>query len=206
MYELFKKSYSLDRWSLKLPLALTHSPHSGLDDLFTRFGGASFNNALYRVMTPGTVEQWKGLICDAFPQFTGRLSVFAYDWLGRAFAIDSGRQEKDGCGILMLEPGTGEALEIPCGVRSFHDEELINCREEVLAENFHARWLGSGGGIPARTQCVGYKKPLFLGGKDAISNLGVVDIDVYWTIFGSLIRKAKGLPVGTRVHAIRLSE
>ena len=208
MYESFEKIFSPDSRLSKLPLvrASFQSPHVGLSELFARFGGVSFNSALYRVMTPGAVDQWEGLVCDAFPQFAGRISPFSYDWLGRVFAVDSSRKEKDGYGVVLLEPGTGEVLEIPCGLRSFHDEELVGHRDEALAESFHERWLNIGGGIPTRTQCVGYKNPLFLGGKDTVSNLEIVDIDVYWTLFGSLIRKTKGLPAGTRVGAIKLTE
>ncbi len=35
--------------------------------------------------------------------------------------------------VLMLEPGTGEALEIPCTIKSFHDRELIENRDAALA-------------------------------------------------------------------------
>jgi hypothetical protein len=103
----------------------------------------------------------------------------------------------------MFEPGTGEALEIPCGIEGFHDQELVEHREEALAAKFHAAWLASGGRPPNCEECVGYKKPLFLGGKDVISNLEVQNLDVYWTLAAQLIRKAKGLPPGTALRITR---
>ncbi len=41
-------------------------------------------------------------------------------------------------------------------------------------------------------QCAGYRIPLFLGGKDEVENLEVIDLDVYWTIHGQLIRQLGG--------------
>ena len=46
-------------------------------------------------------------------------------------------------------------------------------------------------------ECVGYKTPLFLGGKDVMDNLEILNLDVYWTLTAQLIRKARGLPLGT---------
>lgn len=58
----------------------------------------------------------------------------------------------------------------------------------------------SGNPTPKFTQCVGYKRPLFLGGKDAVENLELSEVEVYWHLMGQLIRQAKGLPVGTPVR------
>lgn len=208
MYELFEKSFVRD---IALSRAssytdLVKSIHPGLSELFSKFQGASFDNGLYRIMTPGIVEQWEAVVCAAFPEFTRRISCFGYDWLGRVFAIDSQRRESDGCGVALFEPGTGEVLEIPCGINSFHNDELVNYREEAVAASFHSKWLSASGTAPARSQCAGYKKPLFLGGEDVVSNLELIDIDVYWTVSGALIRKTKGLPLGSKVGPIKLTE
>jgi len=207
MFESFQSCFTLDPGlSRPSPSAAFSTDRHGFAELFGRFGGASFNNGMYRIMTPASVQQWEALVCESFPQFSQRLSCFAYDWLGRVFAVDSRRNENDGHGVLLLEPGTGEALQIPCGIRLFHDEELVEHREEALAASFHAQWLDSGGATPARDQCIGYKRPLFLGGKDVVANLEIIDIDVYWTVSGALIRKARGLPPGTRITGIKFIE
>ena len=100
----------------------------------------------------------------------------------------------------MFEPGTGEALEIPCDIISFHNEELVDYRDAALASDFFKKWIESRGERPEYGQCVSYKRPLFLGGNDEISNLEIGNVDVYWHIMGQLIRKAKGLPPGTGIR------
>jgi len=127
---------------------------------------------------------------------------FAYDWLGRLFAIDCTRMEEGAPAILMLEPGTGQALQIPCNLISFHENELIEYGEEALAVTFYKQWIENGGDAPMQNQCVGYKKPLFLGGKDVCENVEMVDLDVYWTITAQLIHKVRGLPSGTRIGKV----
>lgn len=70
-------------------------------------------------------------------------------------------------------------------------------RDAALAVEFHKQWLESGGSAPRYEQCIGYKKPLFLGGTDGIDNLEVSDLDVYWHLMGQLIAYAKGAAPGT---------
>jgi hypothetical protein len=87
----------------------------------------------------------------------------------------------------MLDPGTAEALEIPCNLRSFHEHELIAYEDAALASQLYSRWRQAGGAAPGYGTCVGYKVPLFLGGDDEVGNLETSDIDVYWHVTGQLI-------------------
>ena len=168
--------------------------------LLTEFGGSSFNGGLYRVVRVNDVAPWSSRIGYAFPEFQGRIACFGYDWLGRAFAVDSKRLEGGKPGVLLFEPGTGEALEVPANIETFHDDELVNFGESCLAIEFFHRWRGATHAKLAYDQCAGYKMPLFFGGEDDLDNLEISDIDVYWHIFGQLILKTKGLPVGTPVR------
>jgi hypothetical protein len=116
------------------------------------------------------------------------------------FALDNKRMEDDQASVLMFEIGTGQVLEIPSNLESFHERGLMEFGEAALAISFHEKWLNTGGAAPHYDQCIGYKMPLFLGGKDEVENLETSDIDVYWHLIGQLVRKAKGLPEGTPVH------
>jgi hypothetical protein len=171
-----------------------------LEGFFRAFGGASFRGGLYRIIHSANLDEWNQRVCLAFPAFEGRITCFGYDWLGRAFALDARRLEDNEAGVVMFEPGTGEALEIPSNFVSFHETELIKSDEAALAVSFYEKWRAAGGAAPTFEQCIGYRKPLFLGGADEVENLAVSDLDVYWHIGGQLICKARRLPPGTSVR------
>ena len=162
-----------------------------IDQFFLRYGGCSFGDGIYRVVTRDSTERWTRAVTYAFPAFTGRLNVFGFDWLGRAFAIDSKRLHEGMGAIVLLEPGTGQALEIPQNIEGFHNDELVNFKEEALAASFLEQWRDVGGQAPSFSQCIGYKVPLFLGGSDTVDNLVVSDLDVYWSVSSQLLEKLR---------------
>lgn len=201
MFEVFQKAFSRDAaLSIGNTGSVAHFEMADWNNLFDRFGGTSFENGLYRVIRASDVGEWNARVAAAFPEFSERITCFGFDWLGRVFAVDPKRSEGGQSGVIMFEPGTGEALEIPCNIGSFHDEEIIEYGDAALASDFHKRWSANGGSAPQYRQCVGYKKPLFLGGTDELGNLELSDIDVYWHLLGQLILKTKGLPPGVPVR------
>lgn len=197
MLEAFQKSFSVDvALSVRSTRNTSYSGALSLRELIEGLGGISFDRGLYRLIQASDVEDWNARVAVAFPEFGERVVCFGFDWLGRVFAVDRERSEHGQPGVVMFEPGTGEALQIPCNIGTFHDEELIEYGDAALASEFHQRWLKNGGSAPRYEQCVGYRKPLFLGGADELSNLVMSDIDVYWHLMGQLIQKAKGLIPG----------
>jgi hypothetical protein len=125
------------------------------------------------------------------------------DLLGRQFAVDSGRLEGGEPLVLLFEPGTGEILEIPYPYVRFH-EQLDELREPALAGSFFDSWEQANPGLLPLgvTQCAGYRVPLFLGGKDVVDNLEVVDLEVYWALSGQLHKGTCVLPPGTSIGQI----
>ena len=205
MFEIFQRNFAKDiALSVQGGGATPLASVPGWSNLIDHFGGSSFDQGLYRVIRASDVDEWNARIAIAFPDFNGRVSCFGFDWLGRVLALDSKRVENGQPGVVMFELGTGEALEVPCDVVSFHEEELIEYKDAALASDFHRRWLSAGGAAPKYDQCIGYKKPLFLGGPDELGNLELSDIDVYWHLMGQLVAKAKGLPPGSPV-SVRLA-
>ena len=176
----------------------------GYEEFAADFAGASFGGGLYRVHDDQTGPRGLALIAEAFPEFAARVSPFGYDWLGRQFAVDSGRIDAGQPQILLLEPGTGEALEIPLPFSAFHSEELIEYADAALAAEFFRAWVASDRqSLPlGRDQCVGYRVPLFLGGQDVVENLELSDIDVYWSICGQLRRGVLELPPGVSINQV----
>ena len=190
MYNKFLKSYSPDG-AMNLEQLTSCAP--GIVEFQNHFGGMSFRGGLYRVVRPAEEIVWKQRILIAYPEFEARITCFAFDWMGNAFATDSQRLVDGQAGVVMLETGTGKALNIPSNLESFHDVGLNQYGEAALAIKFYETWTSAGGVQPDYAHCVGYKRPLFLGGKDTVDNLEVSDIDVYWHLLGQLIRKARGL-------------
>jgi hypothetical protein len=176
----------------------------GFVDFVETYGGKSFNNGLYRVHSGPAMERWTAIVTAAFPKYKERAFCFSYDWLGRHFALDFTRLEADQLLILMFEPGTGQALELPVSFDNFHNAELVEFQNEALAVDFHKSWLSSTGIAPKSSECIGYKVPLFLGGKDVIENLELSDMEVYWSLCGQMLNKTRNLPDGTPIGGIRM--
>ncbi len=177
---------------------------SGYSELAGVFAGVSFENGLYRLHDAETGPRGAEWIVESFPRFASRACPFGYDWLGRQFAVDSGRLAGGQPLVLLLEPGTGEALEIPFSFAQFH-EQLDELREPALAGSFFASWArGNAEVLPlSAAQCVGYKVPLFLGGKDTVENLEIVDLEVYWSLSGQLRDGTRSLSPGTSVGQVK---
>jgi Domain of unknown function (DUF1851) len=149
----------------------------------------------------------EALMAESFPDFVSRACPFAYDWLGRQFALDAGRVEAGEPLVLLVEPGTGEALEVPLSFAAFH-EQLFKLRDPALAAGFFSEWARANPDlVPLKAaECVGYRVPLFLDGEDRIENLEVIDMEVYWSVCGQLRSGTLHLPPGTSVRGVSISE
>jgi hypothetical protein len=177
---------------------------AGYRELAGRFAGCSFENGLYRLHDQVSGPRGESWIAGAFPRFASRACPFGYDWLGRQFAVDSSRVEGGEPLVLLFEPGTGAVLEIPFSLARFH-EQLDELREPALAVSFFASWARANPELVplAGMQCVGYKVPLFLGGKDHLDNLEVTDLDVYWSLLGQLRQGTQVLPPTTAISDVK---
>jgi hypothetical protein len=163
----------------------------GFIEFLSAFQGETFGNGLYRIHKLEDINKWEQEISQAFPEFKRRICCFAFDWLGRQFSLDSERIENGQPLIIMFEPGTGEALEIPCNFIDFHEIEIPSYHDACLASDFFKNWKSSNPEEIKHSECVGYKVPLFLGGEDVIDNLVKSDMEVYWHINSQLIQKTK---------------
>ncbi|UVC10164.1 DUF1851 domain-containing protein [Rhizobium sp. TH2] len=189
MFPVFRANYSKDPWQRASGAEMAGTPAiAGLPDFFREFGGASFGEGIYRVIIPAEMEDWRGRLKLAFPAHQDAIP-FAYDWLGRLFVLEQDRLVDGEPAVVMLEPGTGEALEVPSNLRTFHEVELIDDHDAALASKFFEAWRTEGNPAPKYDECAGYKVPLFLGGADDLTNLELSNIDVYWHIMGLIIEK-----------------
>jgi hypothetical protein len=111
------------------------------------YAGKTFKEGLYRIYKVNEFAKWNAIVGNAFPEFAEHIACFSYDWLGRHFALDFNRKEKNEPLILMLEPGTGEVLEIPTTFMAFHEEELVDYQDAALAVEFFNQWREKNKGI-----------------------------------------------------------
>ena len=205
---MFEKHFLRDKQPKKsaqetsvLAVLEPHSP--GFVEFVTRFGGASYENGLYRILPASQMPTWTENVAQAFPDHAGQMLCFGFDWVGRSFALDFQRVTDDGHLLVsMFEPGTGEVMEIPVPFIEFHNEELVEFRNDALASEFFGEWKSAGGASPGFNECIGYIKPLFLGGDDAVDNLEPVDLDVYWSISAQLLARVRDLPDGAELGDI----
>src|ERR671927_992641 len=109
MFELFTERFQLTAGTSRPSDCAADS----IPGLFERFGGCTFGHGLYRVHDQASATQASRWVNDAYPEFKGELACFAFDWLGRQFALDPSRGSNPDLEVIMLEPGTGEALEVP---------------------------------------------------------------------------------------------
>ncbi|MFI2362996.1 T6SS immunity protein Tdi1 domain-containing protein [Promicromonospora sp. NPDC019610] len=207
MFNRFRSAYVPDQSSESnnTPwLANSAVGTEGYVDFVREFAGISFAGGLYRVHNSASGARALDFVGGAFPEFRNRAFPFGFDWLGRQFALDFSRTSDGQPLVVLLEPGTGEALEIPVTFLTFHEEELIDFADAALARNFFQEWIAMQPDVEplSHDKCVGYRVPLFLGGKDVVENLEVSDIDVYWSICGQLRNGTRNLPPGTSVNEI----
>lgn len=147
-------------------------PIESVDALIGQFGGLSFGNGIYRIATADVALSLENTLAQHHS-----IHVFGYDWLGRVFALREGAGQNS---ILLFEVGAGEVLEIPASLETLHEVELVEFGTDSLALGFFQQWRSANPDQKLMTtQCVGYIKPLFLGGADILENLEVTDLDVY---------------------------
>jgi hypothetical protein len=169
-----------------------------------QLGGKSYCGGLYRLFSGDRIGEASEAIQRVFPEFRGKITVFGYDWLGRHFAVDNRRIENGQPLVLMLEVGAGEAMQIPTPIIEFHNTELVEYADDALARQFFEKWKSFHPSPIGHDRCAGYKIPLFLGGRDTVDNLELIDLSVYVEICGQLRNQIKKLPAGQTIRDIAI--
>ena len=205
MFDSFEKKFTQDSKTqcvkLKKYCKTFIDGNDSIEFFFNKFEGVSFNNGSYRIFRIGNLNEWDNTISETFPRFANLINCFAYDWLGKIFAVN----KIDSNQILIFDIGIGNVLEVPVGFEEFHNKELVEYTDDALSISFYKKWLDSSENkIPKTDECIGYKVPLFLGGIDNVTNLEVINMDVYWNITGQILRKIQNLPDGTPINKINI--
>ncbi len=172
-------------------------------ELRQNLGGSSFAGGVYRMHTVESASAVAPVLQVAFPDAPPHDLPFAYDWLGRQFCA---RADDPGATVLLFEPGSGECFDVPVAFSDFHDVALVDDGDGVLATGYFADHRAAGGAAPTVTECVGFKIPLFLGGRDDFSNLELTDMDVYLEVMGQVLQQVRGLPPGTPIGGVTIGD
>ena len=197
----FFQKFSLDESVSPRPLSAEFPGNSSAVRFLSKYRGASFNRGLYRLHSGPLQEHWTKVVEAVFPDFEGQIYCFGCDWLGRQFAA----KRSDESAILMFDIDTGKALEIPASFEDFHEIELVDYGNDALAERAFDDWIATQDSRLGNSECVGFKIPLHLGGKDEPSNRDRIDMEVYWAIGAQILDKLKPLEHGQRIAALNLT-
>ena len=131
--------------------------------------------------------------------------VFAYDWNGSLFGLDSARKENGGLLVSILEPDSGELLQTPHSFEEFLAHSATDEADAALSLSFYREWLDRGGETPKPGMCAGCKVPLFLNGSDTVDNLSLQNLAVYVSLCGQMYTESRQYPTGTKFSGARIT-
>lgn len=197
--ENFFKKFSLDYPVDPQQLTLDVSNSGSVVQFLCKYAGASFNRGLYRILSSDNIDKWTRIVTAAFPQYKDKIFCFGYDWLGRQFAL----KHSDTAHVLMFDIDTGEVLEIPVGFNNFHDIELVEYGDDAVAESAFREWTANQEDPLGYSECVSFKIPLHLGGRDTLSNRERIDLQVHWELGAQVLDQLKPLKEGRRISGVR---
>ena len=181
--ELFKQKYQIKNNPIEKNQSGFKTRNEELNELFGSLGGISINKGLFKIHSFQSSKKWTEIICEIFPKYTNRISVYGFDWVGRQYAKDL---DKDF--TYLFDIATGEDFELEQPLSEFFNVDLIEYEEETLNTEEFNEWNKNKIELDF-DQIVGYKIPLWLGGEDSINNYEIADAEVYWEINRQLMNK-----------------
>ena len=147
------------------------------EDFLSYVGGKTFYNNLFTLFSDEDRTKWSLMVEKYFPMYKGTVSAFGHDWQGNVFSIDTRDNN-----VKIFDPVNRESYSTNMSLADFLND-AINDANSAFVGLYFEDYVNHGGAreIPYG-RCVGYKVPLFLGGKDEVDNLEESDMDVYWTM------------------------
>ena len=187
MFAEFERHYTKDGNVATLKELQPKYDILGFKEFFEKYSGASFNKGVYHLVEYDKIEEHTQTVVTGFPDYKKRAIVFAFDWLGRVFAMDGARRKDGSPLILSFDFSRNEVLEIPCTFIEFHNLELVEYGDDALSSGMYAKYLNAGFAAPQAQECCGPKVPIFLGGAERFEELDVIDVGVYWHLTAQLL-------------------
>lgn len=214
MFERFESAYTPDEHSVPssregADVPSRHAEVDGLLAFLALYAGKSFNNGLFRVHRWEDLARWKELVTEAWPEAESHVSCLGSSAFGDQFLVTSRPAPRLGINnnALIAQIDMDSVLYTDMEFTDFCEHEIVDHPEAALTADNYRAWLASGGPAPRHHQCIGMKKPMFLGGADDLgSNCEIIDMEVHWAVTAPLARAARGLPEGTRIGKITVEE
>jgi Domain of unknown function (DUF1851) len=208
MFDKFKDSFIIDSCLKQKIKKQSNSlknlkQTSEINNFFDEFEGTSLEKGLYRIHETGNIDKWTSIVENAFPDFKDKIVCFAYDWLGRQFAICTNPVLNDNFLVIRFDVGSGIVYETMKNFLDFHNCEVIEHCENNLDSTLFFDWLDNNSPLNFE-KCLSYKIPLFLGGEKDLSNIELSNMELYWDLFGQILKQVKILPSGSKITKISI--
>ncbi len=142
------------------------------------YGSNSYDNGLYRFHSLDTYSMWNDIVIKSFPEYKNQFNCFGFDWSGRQYAISN----NDDNLLFMFDCAAFEVFELKTNIINFHNEILVENKFDTLLEDEFNDWYSKNDKLLKINECVGFKVPLFLNGKENLDNLELFDMQFYWEI------------------------
>lgn len=201
-YTKFLKEFGIATAFVSTSSYAHQKPTDSREQLLQILGNTVTAKWAYRIFNIEMAESFTKIVESFFLEYSGRIEVFGWVWNGLLLAEDKNNREQ----VLLFEPESAQVFEIPGNLEYFHNIQIIKNRWPLLREHLYKEWIGKNRSIPNIRECIGYKKPLFLGGMDEVSNLELIDMEVYWSVTWQLWNAVKDLPPGTSIWNVSISE
>ena len=141
-------------------------------------GGEIYAHGLFHMLTFEGALKWNELMtAEYFSDLNNQLYCFAITWQGCVMAINLANDE-----VYLFDPATAEYFSIEdTSLAEFWGESFHEIEHEAFyPEDFQATLSALGLRSVPENQGIGHKISLFLGGKDEMENLELIDTEVLW--------------------------
>jgi hypothetical protein len=167
--------------------------------LLVEFGGNVFEKGLYTIHTFADSIKWTNTLSNYFNIDTTSIVSFGHDWMGRQFCISRNTNEM----IYMFDPGTWESFHLDENLLVFHNETLVDFKVDNLASDLFEFGLQHLEATEiSYNQCLGLVTPIFLNGKEELTNYAISDLEIYWDYMHQLYDQSNRIPDNTNIDKV----
>ena len=201
MFQKFKANFK-EFSTIENPLPEIKDIPFKYKELLFDLGGKSFDCGLYSIHTFQDSLKWTEILSQYFNKDANSFLSFAHDWMGIHYCVSRNTNEF----IYLFDPATFEVFYMDKNLFDFHNNILCDSKIRNLAADFFEAALNYLDFKSVDYQkCLGFETPLFLGGKEDITNYKIYDLDFYWDIEYQLHAQIKNLEDGNDIKNVYIN-